>query len=163
MAGVMLKRMVKAAAVGLCFLGILAAVYMMVAWVPVKYTVKEEDFVKCGDFILLKGNYDTGTGWSIVGDETGFYPAKKVKDVWLEGEMKPPKISVSFGGPQKVYLCKVEKIPEERDIKGEMCQAYRVMEWYPVYPVVREPILLPSWVYPSAFINLYDLSDEPVW
>ena len=50
-----------------------------------------------------------------------------------------------------------------RDIKGIMCQAYKTIEWYPVYPVIREPIILPDFVYPTGFINIYDKSDEPVW
>ena len=76
-----------------------------------------EDFIKYGKFILLKGNYDTGTGWSKVGDETGFYNTDKVYEIWIEGKVKPPKISTSFAGYQKVYLCKVEEVTELKNIK----------------------------------------------
>ena len=42
------------------------------------------------------------------------------------------------------YLCKVDEVPELKDIKGIMCQAYKIIEWYPVYPVIRDPTVLPS-------------------
>lgn len=111
----------------------------------------------------MQGKYDTGTGWSKVGDETGFYSDDKIYDIWIEGEVEQPAISTSFGGRQKVYLCKVEELPKLRDIKGIMCQAYKIIEWYPVYPVIRELIILSDFVYPTGFINIYDMSDEPVW
>jgi len=66
----------------------------------------------------LQGKYDTGTGWGKFGDETGFYSDDKIYDVWIEGEVEQPAISTSFVGRQKVYLCKVEELPELRDIKG---------------------------------------------
>ena len=50
-----------------------------------------------------------------------------------------------------------------KDIKGIMCQVYKIIEWYPVYPVIRDPTVLPRWIYPTEFINIYDMSDEPVW
>ena len=142
---------------------VLIVIYITIAWIPVKYAIREEDFIKYGKFILLKGNYDTGTGWSKVGDETGFYNKDKVYEVWIEGKMKPPKISTSFAGHQKVYLRKVEEVSELKDIKGIMYQAYKIIEWYPVYPIIRDPTVLPEWVYPTEFINIYDISDEPVW
>lgn len=142
---------------------VVIVIYITIAWIPIKYAIREEDFIKYGKFILLKGNYETGTGWSKVGDETGFYNTDKVCEVWIEGTIKPPKISTSFAGYQKVYLCKVDEVPELKDIKGIMCQAYKIIEWYPVYPVIRDPTVLPRWIYPSEFINIYDMSDEPVW
>ena len=158
-----MKRIVKIIIFLFLILCVVIAVYITIAWIPVKYAVREEDFVKYGKFILLKGNYDTGTGWSKVGDETGFYNTDKVYEVWIEGKVKPPKISTSFAGYQKVYLCKVEEVPELKDIKGIMCQVYKIIEWYPVYPVIRDPAVLPEWIYPTEFINIYDMSDEPVW
>ena len=103
-----MKRIVKIIIFLFLILCLVIAVYITIAWIPVKYAVREEDFVKYGKFILLKGNYDTGTGWSKVGDESGFYNTDKVYEVWIEGKVKPPKISTSFAGYQKVYLCKVE-------------------------------------------------------
>ena len=112
-----MKRIVKIIIFLFLILCVVIVVYITIAWIPVKYAVREEDFVKYGKFILLKGNYDTGTGWSKVGDETGFYNTDKVYEVWIEGKVKPPKISTSFAGYQKVYLCKVEEVPELKDIK----------------------------------------------
>ena len=158
-----MKRIVKIIIFLFLILCVVIAVYINIAWIPVKYAVREEDFVKYGKFILLKGNYDTGTGWSKVGDETRFYNTDKVYEVWIEGKVKPPKISTSFAGYQKVYLCKVEEVPELKDIKGIMCQVYKIIEWYSVYPVIRDPTVLPRWIYPTEFINIYDMSGEPVW
>ena len=158
-----MKRIVRAVISLFLFLFVILGVYIIIAWIPVKYAIREENFIKYGKFVLLQGNYNTGTGWSKVGDETGFYSEDKIHDIWIEGEVEPPAISTSFGGPQKVYLCKVEELPELKDIKGIMCQAYKIIEWYPVYPVVREPIILPDFIYPVGFINIYDMSDEPVW
>jgi len=86
-----MKRIVKIIIFLFLILCVVIVVYITIAWIPVKYAVSEEDFVKYGKFILLKGNYDTGTGWSKVGDETGFYNTDKVYEVWIEGKVKPPK------------------------------------------------------------------------
>ena len=48
---------------------------------------------------------------------TGFYNTDKVYEIWIQGKVKPLKISTSFAGYQKVYLCKVEEVAELKDIK----------------------------------------------
>ena len=116
-----MKRIVKIIIFLFLILCVVIVVYITIAWIPVKYAVREEDFVKHG------------------------------------------KLSTSFAGYQKVYLCKVEEVPELKDIKGIMCQVYKIIEWYPIYPVIRDPTVLPGWIYPAEFINIYDMSDDPVW
>jgi hypothetical protein len=57
-----MKRIVRVVISLFLFLFVILGVYIIIAWIPVKYAVREEDFIKYGKFVLLQGNYDTGTG-----------------------------------------------------------------------------------------------------
>ena len=39
---------------------------------------------------------------------------------------------------------------------GEYFEAYKLIDWYPIYPIKRETIILPECMYPSGFLNKYD-------
>ena len=80
-----MKRIVRAVISLFLFLFVILGVYIIIACIPVKYAIREENFIKYGKFVLLQGNYNTGTGWSKVGDETGFYSEDKIHDIWIEG------------------------------------------------------------------------------
>ena len=56
------------------------------------------------------------------------------------------------------YLCIVKKIEGGKywGEGGEYFEAYKLIDWYPIYPIKRETIILPECMYPSGFLNKYD-------
>ena len=69
---------------------IIIIIYLIPAWIPVKYTKTEEDFYKYKNAILIKETfYATGASWKIVGDSNGFYDEEHIHDIWLEIDDNP--------------------------------------------------------------------------
>lgn len=58
-------------------------------WIPVKFAVKEEQFKKYENIILVKEVHYTGTGWTQIGDETGYFIDKEIKDIHMIGNLPP--------------------------------------------------------------------------
>ena len=123
-------------------------------WIPEKYSVKIEELDKDRNYILVKEAYHTGTGWEIIGDKNGYYKGKERKDIILSGE----KLPYSDVGPNiNVFACLVEYNGQEEHVAlEEPMDSYNIIEWYPVYPVVRNSIW-PSWVLPKTFMNRQDI------
>ena len=123
-------------------------------WTPVKMAVKEEEFKNYGNVILVKEMHYTGTGWAQVGDENGFFSKKEVKDIQVLGN-RPP-LSERYQCVN-VFLCEVEyEGKKENEALGERFDTYTIVEWYPVYPVVRET-LLPGCLFPKKFMSKKDV------
>ena len=124
---------------------------------PTKYAVREKDFQKYPNAILVKEAWHTGTGWEKVGNASGFFKDTACYDVALVDAIPP---SASIGGDHiNTFLCLVEysgRIYWD-SFSGEF-ETYTVLEWYPVYPVLRNTIL-PSWLYPKGYMTEADIKN----
>ena len=122
---------------------------------PVKYALKDEEFASYSDFILVREVHYTGTGWSMVGDEQGYFQEHEIRDIYLEGENVLPIAEM----PENftTFLCVVEyKGLIEHAAFTEGIESYEIKEWYPVYPVVRNR-LLPQFWYPRNYMTQKDM------
>lgn len=122
---------------------------------PVKYAIRIEDLYKYPNSILVREAWHTGTGWEQVGDATGYFDDEEIEDVHLVGYIPP---TFSPGGDHiNTFLCQVQYLDyyeiEGSDIKYK---EYKVLDWYPIYPVKRYTIL-PSCFFPDDYISNYDL------
>lgn len=126
------------------------------AWIsPVKYALKEEDFNKYTKYILIREVHYTGTGWSIVGDQSGYFSDAEVSDVILEGEKLPEAYEPAER--YNTFLCIVEYKGKENHMAfDEKLDCYIIKDWYPVYPVVRNR-LLPQSFYPRKYMTEKDI------
>ncbi len=149
----------------LSLLIIIIIIYLIPAWIPVKYTKTEEDFYKYKNAILIKETfYATGASWEIVGDSNGFYDKEHIHDIWLEIDDNPIR-EMPLSEYGNTYLCIVEKIEEGKywEVGGEYFEAYKLVDWYPIYPIKRETVLLPKWLYPKGFLSKYDFEAGMPW
>lgn len=122
---------------------------------PVKYAVREEAFDRYEQFLLVREVHYTGTGWGIVGDESGYFQENQIADVVLEGE-KLPEASTPVDY-YNTFLCIVKDIGYvEHEAFEEKLACYEVVDWYPVYPVVRNRLLPPQF-YPQGYMTKRDL------
>lgn len=139
----------------LLFFGVIVISFVISTRTPVKFAVRLEDLKEYPNSILVKETWHTGTGWEQVGDTSGYFKDESIKDVNLFGNIPP---TVSPGGDHvNTYLCQVQ-YTGLYSIEGneEQYEEYKVLEWYPIYPVKRDTIL-PSWFYPDNYLSKYDL------
>lgn len=123
-------------------------------WIPVKFAVKEEQFKKYENIILVKEVHYTGTGWTQIGDETGYFNEKEIKDIHMIGNLPP---TAKMMQNVNVFLCEVEYQGKlEFRPTGEVVDTYLITEWYPVYPVVRNS-LVPKLFLPKHFMSKRDI------
>lgn len=140
------------------FVILIAAVWTAFAlyWAfPVKYAVREEAFDHYEQFLLVREVHYTGTGWVIVGDENGYFQENQIADVVLEGERLPGAHTPA--DYYNTFLCVVKDMGSvEHEAFGGKLACYEVVDWYPVYPVVRNR-LLPPGLYPQGYMTERDL------
>lgn len=123
-------------------------------WIPVKFAVKEEQFKKYENIILVKEVHYTGTGWTQIGDETGYFNDKEIKDIHMIGNLPP---TAKMMQNVNIFLCEVEYQGKlEFRPTGEVVDTYLITEWYPVYPVVRDS-LIPKLFLPKHFMSKRDI------
>lgn len=123
-------------------------------WIPVKFAVKEEQFKKYENIILVKEVHYTGTGWTQIGDETGYFNDKEIKDIHIIGNLPP---TAKMMQNVNIFLCEVEYQGKlEFRPTGEVVDTYLITEWYPVYPVVRDS-LIPKLFLPKHFMSKRDI------
>lgn len=123
-------------------------------WIPVKFAVKEEQFKKYENIILVKEVHYTGTGWTQIGDETGYFIDKEIKDIHMIGNLPP---TAKMMQNVNIFLCEVEYQGKlEFRPTGEVVDTYLITEWYPVYPVVRDS-LIPKLFLPKHFMSKRDI------
>ena len=137
---------------------VIIIIYLIPAWIPVKYAKMEADFYKYENAILIKRTfYATGASWKIVGDSNSFYDKENIHDIWLEKDDNPIR-EMPLSEYDNTYLCIVKKQKEVNTggEGGEYFEAYKLIDWYPIYPIKRETIILPECMYPSGFLNKYD-------
>ena len=153
-----LIRVIKGCIVLFLLVIVIIIIYLIPAWIPVKYAKMEEDFYKYENAILIKRTfYATGASWKIVGDSNSFYDKENICDIWLEKDDKPI-IEMPLSEYDNTYLCIVKKIEGGKywEEGGEYFEAYKLIDWYPIYPIKRETIILQECMYPSGFLNKYD-------
>lgn len=122
---------------------------------PVKYAVREEAFDHYEHFLLIREVHYTGTGWVIVGDENGYFQESQVTDVVLEGEKLPEANTPA--DYYNTFLCIVKDMGYvEHEAFEEKLACYEIVDWYPVYPVVRNRLLPPKF-YPQGYMTKQDL------
>lgn len=132
---------------------VIIGVFIRLNWIPGKYAIKEEEYNAYSPYILVQEVHYTGTGWTQVGDENGYFSSGDYIDVELVNGNVLPQMEMYNSDYANVFLCKVE-------YKGEVWHgafdkeiaSYYINEWYPLYPVRRDTIL-PSWLYPSTFMT----------
>lgn len=123
-------------------------------WIPVKFAVKEEQFKKYENIILVKEVHYTGTGWTQIGDETGYFIDKEIKDIHIIGNLPP---TAKMMQNVNIFLCEAEYQGKlEFRPTGEVVDTYLITEWYPVYPVVRDS-LVPKLFLPKHFMSKRDI------
>lgn len=153
-----LIRVLKSFIVLFLLVIVIIIIYLIPAWIPVKYAEMEADFYKYENAILIKRTfYATGASWKIVGDSNSFYDKENICDIWLEKDDKPI-IEMPLSEYDNTYLCIVKKIEGGKywEEGCEYFEAYKLIDWYPIYPIKRETIILPECMYPSGFLNKYD-------
>ena len=153
-----LIRVIKGFIVLFLLVIVIIIIYLIPAWIPVKYAKMEADFYKYENAILIKRTFHaTGASWKIVGDSNSFYDKENICDIWLEKDDKP-RIEMPLSEYDNTYLCIVKKIEGGKywEEGGEYFEAYKLIDWYPIYPIKRETIILPECMYPSGFLNKYD-------
>lgn len=139
----------------LIFLLLIISVASFIFWNrPIRYAIKEDEFNQYSNYILVQEVNYTGTGWTIVGDETGYFSDGQVKDIVLSGKKLPEaKLPDHFN----TFLCIIEYqgLVDHGAVEGQV-DSYEIIEWYPVYPIVRNGIL-PSNFYPQNYMRKCDM------
>lgn len=94
------------------------------------------------------------TGWTQIGDETGYFNEKEIKDIHIIGNLPP---AAKMMQNVNIFLCEVEYQGKlEFGPTGEVVDTYLITEWYPVYPVVRDS-LIPKLFLPKHFMSKRDI------
>ena len=128
--------------------------FLKTHWIPSVYSVSEEELLEFSDYILVKEVFYTGTRWTLIGDTNGFYQQEGVKDIALTGKKLPFS---NMGQRVNCLPCIVEYEGQIDHIAfTEPVDSYRVIEWYPIYPVVRDSIW-PDWMLPSKFMTAREI------
>ena len=127
--------------------------FIKINWTPAKYAIKEDEFNSYKPYILVQEVHYTGTGWVQVGNENGYFLLEEYIDINLSNGVILPKMEVYNKDYVNKFLCKVEYKGKMKHVAFEKdIDSYYVIEWYPVYPVLRDTIL-PSWIYPKDFMT----------
>lgn len=138
----------------LVFLLVMNTVFFIWNNRPVVYAIKEDEFNHYSNYILVQEVHYTGTGWIMVGDETGYLPGEQTKDIVLKGKRLP---EAQFPENFNTFLCVIEyQGLVDHEVFEEQVKSYEVIDWYPVYPIVRNGIL-PQFFYPSNYMTKYDI------
>jgi len=129
---------------------VMMVLFLVTHWIPSRYSISDEQFSEFGDYILVKEVFYTGTGWTQVGDNNGYYQINEIKEIALTGKKLPFS---NMGRRVNTFLCIVEYEGEiDHAAFTEPIDSYSVIEWHPVYPVVRDSIW-PDWMLPSRFMT----------
>lgn len=133
---------------------LMISMYIYYYWIPVKFTVKEEQFKEYENMILVKEVHYTGTGWTQIGDEAGYFKDEAIKDIHIIGNCPPAAKMIQY---VTTFLCEAEYQGKlEFKPTGEVVDTYLITEWYPVYPVVRDS-LIPRLFLPKHFMSKRDI------
>lgn len=129
------------------------ALFITVNWIPGRYAIKESDFKNYEPYILVQEVHYTGTGWVQTGDENGYFLPEAYVDIDLSNGSILPQMEMCNEDYVNTFLCKVEHREKIKHVAFENeIDSFYIVEWYPVYPVLRDTIL-PDWMYPKAFMT----------
>lgn len=132
---------------------LISGLFFKINWTPAKYAIRENEFINYKPYILIQEAHYTGTGWVQVGDENGYYLSNAYIDVNLSNGHILPQMDMYNKDYANTFLCKVEyKGKIKHDAFEKEVDSYYVVEWHPVYPVLRDTIL-PGWLYPKTFMT----------
>ena len=127
--------------------------FITVNWIPGKYAIKENDFKNYEPYILVQEVHYTGTGWVQVGNENGSFSPEEYIDINIVNESILPQMEMYNEDYVNTFLCKVEYQGKINHVAFENeIESFYIVEWYPVYPVLRDTIL-PDWMYPKGFMT----------
>ena len=127
--------------------------FITVNWIPGKYAIKENDFKNYEPYILVQEVHYTGTGWVQVGDENDSFSPEEYIDINIANGNILPQMGMYNEDYVNTFLCKVEYEGKvEHEAFEEKIDSCYIVEWYPVYPVLRD-IMLPAWMYPERFMT----------
>ena len=151
-----LKGIIKWAILGgsLILIMVLLSCFIYNYWIPVKYALLEEEFSEYNNYILVREVHYTGTGWTKVGDERGYFKEEEIIDIRI---LDNPLPISKMGQYTNIFLCVVEYEGkcEDNGLK-ERFDTYTILEWYPIYPVVRDS-LIPTLLLPKNFMARRDI------
>ncbi len=137
----------------LVFIILVVVLFIMVNWIPGKYAIKESDFKNYESYILVQEVHYTGTGWVQVGNENGYFLPEEYADTNLINGTILPQMGMYNEDYVNTFLCVVEHQGKMKHVAFEdEIESYYIVEWYPVYPILRDTIL-PNWMYPKAFMT----------
>lgn len=141
---------------GITIVGVMAGIiglFIKVNWVPGKYAVKESDFSQYGPYILVQEVHYTGTGWVQTGSEKGIFSTDEYIDINLTNGNILPQMKMYDEDYANTFLCKIEYEGKTNHVAFEdEIDSYYIVEWYPVYPVLRDT-MLPGWMYSKGFMT----------
>lgn len=134
-----------------------AKLYTVFFWIPAKYAIKKGDFVHYEPYIIVQEVHYTGTFWAQVGDESGYFSSGAYLDIDLvNGDILPQMIMYNEDRVNR-FLCKVEyKGKIQHPAYADEIDSYYVVEWYPIYPVLRDTVL-PQWLFPKNYMTEEEL------
>lgn len=131
--------------------------FIIVNRIPGKYAIKENDFKNYAPYILVQEVHYTGTCWVQVGNENGYFSSEEYIDINLINGTVLPQIRMYNKDYVNTFLCKVEYKGKKKHVAFENeIENYYIVEWYPVYPVLRDTIL-PNWMYPKDFMTIKEV------
>jgi len=132
---------------------LVSVVFFVVNWIPGKYAIKENDFKNYESYILVQEAHYTGTGWMQIGNENGYFSPEAYADINLINRTILPQMEMYNEDYANTFLCIVEHKGKMKHVAFEdEIESYYIVEWYPVYPILRDTIL-PDWMYPKAFMT----------
>lgn len=122
----------------------IAIVLYNTCWAVGSRAIRMDDFDKYENYIIVKGLSYTSTGWSIIGDDTGYFDSKEDIQIILKGCIPP---YISNGKQTNSFLCSVIKDKQkENPTTGELVDVFTVKDYKPIYPVVHDKdLFFSSW------------------
>ena len=152
-----MKKRIFIVLLALCIILISAKIIVNKNWIPAKYAVKEDDFNHYAPYIIVQEVHYTGTFWVQVGDESGYFSSKAYLDIDLVNGDILPHMRMYNDDHVNKFLCKVEYVGKiEHPAYADEIDSYYIVEWYPIYPVLRDTIL-PQWLFPKNYMTEEEL------
>ena len=123
---------------------------------PVKYAVNLEDVGGYPNSIIVRQEISTDIEWICFGDENGLFENLQVIYVHLIGNV--PMRLAPTGDHFNLFICEVEYVGTHHlEDAGIVLDQYEVIDWHPIYPVKRDPLLLPESFFPDNYLSKYDI------
>jgi len=134
--------------------------FIIINWIPGKYAIKETNFMNYESYILVQEAHYTGTGWMQVGNENGYFLPEAYADINLINGTILPQMEMYNKDYANTFLCIAEHKGKMKHVAFEdKIESYYILEWYPVYPILRDTIL-PNWMYPKAFMTRQEVNSK---